>query len=1002
MTSLSTQSLSNALELLEMVHKDSGLRWVKQREKEKNPYLFLALEQAASFDAIAVYFRFFDDGRPPRPQIYIYQYESLANIDKSPADIHHRLWNSGIVPYCFIYKTSEILVFNCCKTPDVDANGDFITSHHDTINLLSQISEKFQEYSARQFDSGLFWDSEKGKDFHYNQSAYEQLLKQLKSAKQKLIIEAGINHAGVVKRLLVMLILIKYLEERQDDNGTSALNPDKFYTEFNPKDPTLSGVLKNAATFFRMLDVLCTSNHFNGEIFKLTAEEKSEIKEIDLAVFKQFVQGDTEFFGSKHGIGQVSMWKLYSFNYLPIELISHIYEDFLADENGKKKDGVVYTPPYLVQFLVDQCMPLDKPQVNFKILDPACGSGIFLVGAYKRLIQWWRKENNWEKPKKKNIKALQNLLLENIFGCDIEAEAVRLTYFSLSLALLDALSPREIWESVHFDNLINRNLFPGDFFSTIQKKSLPRDFDLIIGNPPFTSEFTKPASEIDITEKRENIQRPGVPDNQIALLFLEQSLKLLKQGGNCCLILSSGPLLYNTNVHEFKKYLFTNYQFKFVYDFTPLRATLFKSSSSSAKPAALAVLAENKKPKNTPVYHLIFRRTRASGEKIEFEIDHYDIQKIDYKDALEKPRVWQINFLGGGRLHSLMDKISEEDTLEKYLKNKVKNNGWKVGEGWIEAPDSKGLKRIEALLQILKLTVEEENELFELQEKYKADWITGKAFLETDDFDDKGIAKINNCNKKYFYRSAKENKEIFQPPHLLIKESVKDEFIPVLFSEDYLTFKDKIFGVHSPEKDKNELKRIEKYLKTKSNTALIWLLSGQVLTNREGVPLKSDILSIPYPEKEIVFNYIERILLEDIISHYSKFRKEGEKSIVLNKVTNPELIEFGDYYCRILNSVYKKFKPLKPIIGNEFICYPFVLGTKPEMPIPATIKEVEPALKNLLDKKYDYNLWVKRILRVYAKNVIFLYKPNQKRYWLRSIAIRDADETFVELYKQGK
>jgi hypothetical protein len=103
-----------------------------------------------------------------------------------------------------------------------------------------------------------------------------------------------------------------------------------------------------------------------------------------------------------------------------------------------------------------------------------------------------------------------------------------------------------------------------------------------------------------------------------------------------------------------------------------------------------------------------------------------------------------------------------------------------------------------------------------------------------------------------------------------------------------------------------------------------------------------------------------------------------------------------------LNSVYKNFRPLSPIVGSEFIAYPFVLGDKPEIEIPTSIVNMEEELRTLINAQKGYNLWIKRIVKVYHKNVIFLYKPNQKRYWLPSIAVRDADETFVDLFKQGK
>ena len=998
-------TFNDALGKLGMDNDSIGLRFVSKREAEKNPDLYLALEQADEFGATAVYFRFYEDHRPPKPQIYLYDKSGVEQNNDSDADIHHKLWNAGIVPFCFIFRASEVLVFNCGKKPTYDVSNNFTTFHHDLINLLSNAQQKLDLYNARKFDSGLFWESEAGKKFHYQDGAYQQLLKQLSNVKSIIISRVGKEYASLVKRLLMMLILIKYLEERVDDEGKGALIPAEFYRTFNHEDPTLTGVLNNPNTFLAVLNELSKKENFNGQIFQLSNAEQQTLKKgIDLTLLQHFVMGDMEFFSKKsQSTGQMSLWKLYQFNYLPIELISHIYEDFLADENGQKKKGVVYTPPSLVQLLIDQCMPLDDRKENFKVLDPACGSGIFLVGAYKRMIQWWRMKNNWKKPGKENIEELKQLLQNNIYGCDLEDEAVTLTYFSLSLALLDSLSPKEIWGNVHFDNLVGTNLLKGDFFKSLSEGKLKNDFQLVIGNPPFESKLTDWADKVDKSERVNYPGRPIIPDNQIALLFLEQSFKLLVNGGNCCLILPSGPSLYNMGSQDLRKYLFERYYVKRIFDFSPLRAKLFIGSSSAAKPPVVAFFAEKSEPENRPCFHFIFRRTKASGEKIDFEIDRYDIHKVSHVSATNNARVWQANFMGGGRLHHLLDKIGKERTLGEYLEEKEKNHGWKTGEGWIESPESEDIMRVKQLSRKENRTDSEEKEFILLEKKYKADWITGYNYAETSSFTEEGIKSVKTCSSKYFLRPRDENKEIFQPPHLLIKEQVGMNSIPLEYRDDYLTFKDGIFGIHAPVSDKLFLKKIEeRYKNNQSYSALLWLLSGKIITTREGVPLKNDILSLPYPKEEIEFDSIEKILLSDISVYYSEFRKLGEKSVVLNRPDKYDLETYGVLFCSILNSVYDAFKPLLPVVGNEFIAYPFVLGDKPETDIPASIEEIEAKLENLMESRLGYNIWVKRIVKVYHKNVIFIYKPNQKRYWLRSIAIRDADETFLDLYKQGK
>ena len=66
---------------------------------------------------------------------------------------------------------------------------------------------------------------------------------------------------------------------------------------------------------------------------------------------------------------------------------------------------------------------------------------------------------------------------------------------------------------------MGKNLFPGDFFKTIQEGLLTPDFDLIIGNPPFESKFTDWAFKVDAGEGKDNHERPKIPYNQISLLF---------------------------------------------------------------------------------------------------------------------------------------------------------------------------------------------------------------------------------------------------------------------------------------------------------------------------------------------------------------------------------------------------------------------------------------------------------------------------------------------------
>src|SRR5262249_35912369 len=86
---------------------------------------------------------------------------------------------------------------------------------------------------------------------------------------------------------------------------------------------------------------------------------------------------------------QLRLWPQYSFDTIPLEFISSVYEEFLNEDRDRNK--AYYTPPHLVDYILDAVLPWDGDRWNLRILDPCCGSGIFLVKAFQRLIHRWRR-----------------------------------------------------------------------------------------------------------------------------------------------------------------------------------------------------------------------------------------------------------------------------------------------------------------------------------------------------------------------------------------------------------------------------------------------------------------------------------------------------------------------------------------------------------------------------------------------------------------------------------
>jgi len=949
------------------------------------------LEQAGKYNVDALYVRRFNDGRSPIPQIYIFNFINKVKKESEIKDLYRKIWNSGQVPLIFIFLKTEIKILSCLQQPSFDSKtGNLKYNLFEKIQLASKAKkelDKFRRLSARRFDNGTFWsDTAYKSKFSLKETAYIKLLTELKTAK-KNIVKKNILEEKLTKKLLVMSILVKYLEEREDKAGNKVF-PKGFFEKFSNEKDSFLDVLRKKGACLKLFDELSSKNSFNGEIFTWKGkEEREQLDQADLNSFADFFEGRLDN-------GQYTFWRLYSFNDLPIELISNIYEEFLD-----KKAGVVYTPPYLVSLLVDELLPLsDFEKGTFKVLDPACGSGIFLVAAYKRMIQWWKIRNNWAKPDAENLDELKEILKNSIFGVDIHEEAVRLTYFSLSLVLLDELSPKVIWENLKFDNLIGKNFISRDFFELIDKGLLKSKFDLVIGNPPFESKLTDKAAEI---ENQRSLKNPKLPDNQIALLFLNQSITLCKKNASLCLIMPSGPLLYNNNSVDFRTHFLKTYHVQQFIDFTFLSQILFES----ANVPVTAVFAKNQPPDETEILHVTVRRTKPAREKLYFELDHYDFHKVPFQEALKNKLVWKANLLGGGRLGHLLNRFALMKTFKDFLDDKKSKEGWRIAEGFKIG----NKKEIDEFVRLKEkrfgLTEMEEKQLQKFKKKYKAaDHLTGKSTLPADAYTDRGIdeKKIYILTDEYFHRRV-ENSEIFKKPHLLIKKKAAKSSIPIIFRNDDLTFRHDIIGIHAPENQINHLRKVAKRIK--DNRLYLFHVAGfssTYMIGRATSILKKDIESLPYPEdeKELELSDLEQILVNDVLDYMLDFRRYGEKAESEKTVTRQQLDQFSNVYCQVLNSVYKNFKPYDHLETDSYICFPFYYNNSSTI-ISNEIEGLEDALDELIKNNVNSNSRIIRMLRIYENNVIYLIKPKQTRYWLRSVAIRDADETFSDLVAQG-
>src|SRR5690606_34535488 len=141
--------------------------------------------------------------------------------------------------------------------------------------------------------------------------------------------------------------------------------------------------------------------------------------------------------------------------------------------DNQKKEGAYYTPLFLVDYILKETVERhldnresgDAPEdfTYCKVLDPACGSGIFLVETLRKIIEQYKKETQIDVKSDAFKNAIKELAKANIFGIDKDESAVQVAVFSIYLTLLDYLEPKEI-SNFKFPILLNTNFFHGDFF----------------------------------------------------------------------------------------------------------------------------------------------------------------------------------------------------------------------------------------------------------------------------------------------------------------------------------------------------------------------------------------------------------------------------------------------------------------------------------------------------------------------------------------------------------
>lgn len=306
--------------------------------------------------------------------------------------------------------------------------------------------------------------------------------------------------------------------------------------------------------------------------------------------------------------GQQDFWR-YDFSEIPIELIAGIYETFLASKDddhaaelaakgasrtaaaarSKRKQGAFYTPRLLAEAVVDMALHGRDP-LKEVIFDGACGSGMLLTAVFRRLMraQQARAERAGLDERAYGFEARCELLETRIFGADIDEDACRLTSFSLYLALLSDLTPRDLavlraggHKLPSLLGNIRRGKVEGDFLSPESEEANKERFTLLISNPPWRKlrkgdpGFESLAKWLVRTPK----PHPHIPGRELAAAFAIAAASTLRAGGRAALILPVNMFLSAEGTRRaFRAGLLGRYHIRRVVNFADMRYLLFSDA----------------------------------------------------------------------------------------------------------------------------------------------------------------------------------------------------------------------------------------------------------------------------------------------------------------------------------------------------------------------------------------------------------------------------------------
>lgn len=927
-----------------------------------------------------------------------FKFTSSPPADGCLAAWRQEIWNEGFAPLLWIVSPDRIDLYNGFGRPRLEADptenrlASFLT-------IASGLEELDALAGRLAMETGQFWTKTKQVD---RRTAVDQLLLSDLAALERDLVSANLVR-DEAQALIGRAIFTQYLLDRD------IITAERLHSICGTT--RLSAALRNRQATSQIFNWL--SKTFNGDMFPPSSAAPPAPAHLSRVA---------DFLDAVDPVSRQTTFFPYQFDVIPVELISSIYEQFAHSgatpvagrtrSTEATRAGVYYTRLPVVSLILDEIMDgLDGEQT---VLDLTCGSGVFLVEAFRRLIHL----KGLRVPLTRAV--IRKALYTQVYGVDISEAAIRVAAFSLYLAALELDPDPQPPEGLTFEPLVGRTLFVGNARTIEQteagSKHLldtngPKSFDVIVGNPPWSFN-----GKTGTADRRKGGKALPAQPRGVGLDFLMRATEFANTHTRIGMVLSATPFFSASKTgaaaarHAIKALSPVT-----LVNLSNLRSWLFEGAAMPA-----VILFSGHRPQPTDTLTIVQVPWSPAGPRSHtFEIAPSDISRISLADWEAQPTRLKTAAFGRRRDLRLVDDLID---AHGSLSDRLQDIGTLLGDGLIVGRIE---NRNRDALSLTALEYLQKNDLH--------------PFSVPDSLPSFGLKAAQRPRDRALYKA----------PLLLVKEFLPGGPRPLTAVADRdLVFSEAFFGAPFPPAYRRAAHILAGVLGSALAAWFFLMTAGEFGLYKRRL-FRQDVALLPTPDLALVMSSeagqkiyaleqqfrsrapteAELFVLDEAV--FDLYGLDADDRIVMrdglvragwqwsaglsDSITSADPHEAVAAYARTFSAVVDRWLAARrqrsiraevfDLRGTDamrivrFVLDDGAKAPKVEIVSPGgNLAAVFGQLEGRMKVPLASALTGQRELRVHGRNEVVIVKPAARRHWLESVALEDADAVIAESF----